>query len=240
MLAHEATITSALTPTECPDELVEKVPAKGKRPCLPGYVSPSIEIIYYPERPNLFDAFSVSGRAWGSELQGAFVYVTVAGVTRRARIIDGLWEVFFEDDSLPKHYSGSKELVAQFRDNLGHVAQATLTVYVDDFIDSFITVDEMHKVEGAGSDAVLQVAGELNLGTHLEGRELSVLLVCDEDEQCIVAAGALAPGWQHGEWRARIPLAGVMNGAFRVRAQLTDTANAALTRVMTSAQAILL
>jgi len=211
-----------------------------KRPSLPGYVTPSIEIIYYPERPNLFDGFAISGRAWGSELQGAYAYVTIAGVTRRSRIVDGLWTVIFEDDSLPKHYSGSKEIIAQFRDSLGHVARAAVTVYVEDFVDSFITVDEIHKIIGDGRHAELHASGELNLGTHLTGRELVVLLVRNDAEERVVSAGYLASGWQHGEWRARIPLGGVKPGSYRVRAQLMDDANAALTRVMYSPQSIVI
>jgi len=240
-----------LLPTHHSDDLVEAANLSDsetatRRPTLPGYVSPSIEILYYPERPNLFDGFTVSGRAWGSELQGAFAYVTIAGVTRRAKICDGLWTVIFEDGALPKHFSGNKEIVAQFRDNLDHIARASVTVYVEEFIDSFITVDNIHKVVGHGTDAELHISGELNLGTHQDGRELIVLLerddanVADPDySPQVVAAGKLSSGWHHGEWRARISLAGVKSGAFRVRAQLLDCANTALTRAMRSQQVIL-
>jgi len=211
-----------------------------RRPCLPGYVSPSIEIVYYPERANLFDGFAISGRAWGSELQGAYAYVTVSGVTRRAKITDGLWTVIFEDDSLPKHYSGTKEIIAQFRDNLGHVARTSVTVYIEEFMDSFITVDEHSRIEGHGPSAVLHTSGELTLGTHLEGRELIVLLVPDDAQHRVVSAGVVENGWQHGEWRAQIPIGRVKPGTYRVRAQLMDDANAALTRVMYSPQCIVL
>jgi len=207
-----------------------------RRPDLPGYVSPSIEIVYYPERPNVFDGFVVSGRVWGSELQGAYVYVTIAGATRRSRVVDGLWTVMFEDDSLPKHFSGPKEIVAQFRDNLGHIARTSVAIYVEDFIDSFITVDNNHRIE----DGALFVSGELNLGTHTEGRELIVLLIEDDEAARVVGAGELDYGWQYGEWKARIPLAGVKPGEYRVRAQLLDCANTALTRTMYSAEAILI
>ena len=245
MLAQEATLNP--TPLiDTPAEIALKnTNAPKKRPCLPGYVSPSIEIVYYPERPNSFDGFAVSGRAWGSELQGAFAYVTISGVTRRAKIIDGLWTVIFEDDALPKHFSGPKEIVAQFRDNLDRIASASVSVYVEDFVDSFITVDDVHKVVGIGHEAELQASGELNLGTHSTGRELVVLLITDDadgplEPGTIVAAGTVADSWRHGEWRAQIPLKGVKSGSYRVRAQLLDCANTALARTINSPQTILL
>jgi len=231
----ETFVTAALA-----DEAMGETANPTKRPTLPGYVMPSIEIIYYPEKPNLFDGFTVSGQAWGSELQGAFVYVTVAGVTRRAKIIDGLWTVTFEDDALPRHYSGHKEIVAQFRDNVGKVATTSVSVYVEDFIDSFVIVDNVHQIVGEGPQAELHISGELNLGTHLADRELTVCLVTDDDEAAVVAAGELTAGWQHGEWRAQIALDGVESGEYKVRALLTDGANAALTRAMCSTQVILL
>jgi len=80
----------------------------------------------------------------------------------------------------------------------------------------------------------------LNLGTHLHGRELIVLLVTDDEEARVMAAGAVTSGWHHGEWRAEIPLGHLSSGAYRVRAQLMDPANPALTRVMTGSEAILL
>jgi len=210
-----------------------------KRPNLPGYVSPSIEIVYYPERANLFDGFVISGRAWGSELQGAFAYVTISGVTRRAPITDGLWTVIFEDDALPKHYSGQKEIVAQLRDNLGHIVRTAVSLYIEDFVDSFITVDDDCKIVTEGRHQVLHAKGELNLGTHQEGRELVVLLVRDDVPEQVVAAGEVASGWHHGEWSARIRLSHLKAGSYRVKAQLMDCANTALTRVITSPHAIL-
>jgi len=235
VLSEQVVLTA--TPTE---EAMGETANPTKRPSLPGYVGPSIEIIYYPERPNLFDGFTVSGQAYGSELQGAFAYVTVAGVTRRAKIIDGLWTVIFEDDALPRHYSGHKEIVAQFRDNVGKVATASVSVYIEDFIDSFIIVDNTHKIVGDGIEAQLHISGELNLGTHLDNRELQVTLVSDDEAGHTVAIGELEPGWQHGEWRAAISLKKIIPGEYRVRAQLSDGANAALTRVMCSPQVILL
>jgi len=236
VLTQEAPAQISVAPLESIDSNLNVT----KRPTLPGYISPSLELVHYPLQPNLFDGFVVSGRAIGSELYGAFVYVTVAGVTRRAKIIDGLWTAIFEDDSLPKHYSGNKEIVAQVRDSLGHIARTSVEVTIEDFVDSFVTIDGAHTIVGIGADAELITSGELNLGSHLEGRELIVLLVRDDEEACVVATGTVAKGWHHGEWRARISLAGIKSGAFRVRAQLMDCANAALTRVMTSSQVILI
>jgi len=244
VFSHEILLDSAAEVAEAepndatPNQTVIQQPTK--RPNLPGYISPTIEIIYYPERANLFDGFAVSGRAWGSELQGAYVYVTVAGVTRRAKITDGLWTVIFEDNALPAHYSGQKKILAQFRDSLGHIARTAVSIYVEDFEDSFITVDDAYQIAGHGKHKVLNIAGELNLGTHTEDRELIVLLVRDDAEGRVAAAGQLKNGWQYGEWRARIPLAGVKPGAYKVLAQLMDGANTALTRVMTSAESIML
>jgi len=209
------------------------------RPNLPGYVTPGVEIIHYPTSPNMFDGFVVSGRAWGSELWGGYVYVTVAGVTRRAKIIDGLWTAIFEDGAMPQHFAGTKELVAQARDNVGKIARTSITISMEQFVDSFVTIDNVHTVVGIGDDADLYTSGELNLGSHLEGRELIVMLVRDDEEACVVATGTVGKGWQHGEWRAKISLNGVKSGAFRVRALLMDSANAALTRVTTSSQVIL-
>jgi hypothetical protein len=209
-----------------------------KRPGLQ-YVAPGLEFVSLPINPNLFDGFVVSGRASGSHINASEVHITISGVTRHSRILDGLWSARFEDGALPMHYCGNKAIVAELRDERGQTVRLTETMMFERFVDSFVSIDEEHWITGTGTDKELHVKGELNLGTHLTDRELIVLLVRDDAEAAVVATGTVTGGWQYGEWRSRIPLAKVKSGQYRARALLIDGANATLGRVMTGAQAIL-
>lgn len=193
------------------------------------YVAPRLELTACPRTLNTFDGFQVSGRAFGSEVEGAEVEVTVAGVVRTARVHDGSWAVQFEPQALSMRHAGVRSVTGRVVDAWFNTAQATEWVTIDEFVDGFVHVDSRHDL--ASDDAHLVASGELGLGSHDRGRELVVLLVRDDVEGVVVATGVVEPGWHHGEWFARLPLAGVTAGSYRVRALLTDEACAGLTRL---------
>ena len=122
------------------------------------------------------------------------------------------------------------------RDSKGNTARSGIKVVVEEFVEGFIVIDDDHTISSDGTS--LKVTGELFLGSHDDGRELIVLLVSDDAEAQVVATGTVSPQWQFGEWQAAIPLVGVRPGTYRVRAQLMDAANAALTQVTVGVQEI--
>ena len=195
--------------------------------------APGVELIHFPSHPNMFDGFVVSGRAWGSDLQKVRVGVTVANTTRYGQIRDGLWAVVFEDGALPQYCDGNQEIIARVTDGLGFSAEASLSIYLEKFVDSFVSIDSKYVLDDDGSERHLIVTGELNLGTHLIGRDLTVALISDDDGARKLAIGEVANGWHHGEWQARIPVSDC-SGYFRVQAQLLDESNSALNRLMVS------
>ena len=201
----------------------------------PDYCEPGLEVFHYPTHANMFDGFSISGRAWGSDLGSARVRISIAGVTRHGLVRDGLWTVIFDDGSLPQHRYGLRRAAIEISDAFGCVAKAEVVIEFEQFVDSYITIDSDYAVTYADDGAaMMRVKGELNLGTHLDGRELVVLLVCDPVGCPAPLVGEVEPGWRHGEWRATFPLARAGCGPRRIRAQLMDNANPALTRVTTS------
>jgi len=200
------------------------------------YIPPGLEVLHYPESLNSFDGFVVSGQVWGSDKHGTQVQVSIAGITRTARVRDGLWDVFFEDGAIPRHRHGNRDLIASVRDSKGNTARTAIRVTVEEFVESFVLVDAHHGVSPDGT--TLQVTGELSLGSHLASRELIVLLISDDAEGTVAATGTVKPQWQFGEWQAAVPLVGVRPGRYRVRALLVDNANAALTRVDTGVQEV--
>ncbi|GAB2462179.1 hypothetical protein [Xylanimonas ulmi] len=196
------------------------------------YRAPRLELITCPRRLTTFDGFAVTGRAYGSQVQDADVEVCVAGVARTGKVENGLWSVEFEDGALSMRHAGVRPVTGRITDAWFNTAQATEWVTVEEFVDGFVHVDGRHEVRGdLGSDGHLVASGELGLGTHDQGRELVVMLVRDDAEGVVVATGLVESGWHHGEWRARLPLAGVTAGAYRVRALLTDKVCASLTRL---------
>lgn len=195
----------------------------------PTYIPPGLEVLQYPTQLNSFDSFTVSGQAWGSAIDGKVVQVSIAGITRTARIIDGLWAVTFEDGAIPRHRHGNREITAILRDSLGNAARSNLKVTLEEFSEGYVQVDELYSIIDDGKTLI--ATGELALGTHDQKRELIVLLVRDDAESTIAATGTVTSGWQFGEWRARIPLHGLATGTYKVRAQLMDCANAALTHI---------
>jgi hypothetical protein len=199
----------------------------------PTYTAPGLDIIHYPQHPNMFDGFVISGRAWGSELRDTKVKVTIGGVTRQAVIREGLWATVFEDGALPIHHPGRKEVKARLTDALGHSASDKVDIQFEVFVDSYISIDTDYLHSTIAGRRHLIATGELNLGTHLVEREMIVTLVRDDSEGCIVSVGNVVNGWHHGEWRAKIPVPSNPQGSYRVRAQLMDGASPALTRTMT-------
>lgn len=205
-------------------------------PVVSNYIPPGLEVLHFPAYLNSFDGFVVSGQVWGTDDVGIQVQVTLAGITRTARIRDGLWDVYFEDGAIPRHRHGSRELIATARDLRGNTARTSIKVIVEEFTEGFIQIDSPHSVTDDGG--TLQATGELCLGTHDLGRELIVLLVTDDAEGQVAATGVVTPNWQFGEWTGAIPLAGVRPGNYRVRAQLMDSANAKLTLVAVGDQPV--
>ncbi|WP_165350397.1 hypothetical protein [Xylanimonas protaetiae] len=196
------------------------------------YVAPRVELTVCPRALTTFCRFEVSGRAYGTEVDGVEVEVSVAGVTRTGRVTDGTWAVHFEAGALAHRHAGVRPVTARLTDSWFNAAQCTEWVTIDEFLDGFVHVDGRHRLEGkAGPDGELVASGELALGTHEAGRELVVMLVRDDDEAVVVSTGLVEPGWRHGEWAARLPLAGVTTGTYRIRALLTDTVCASLTRL---------
>jgi len=198
------------------------------------YIPPGLEVLHYPEHLNTFDGFVVSGRAWGSDIIAKQVQVSIAGVTRKARIIDGLWDVFFEDGALPRYRHGTCEIVASIGDTHGSTARSSMMVELEEFAEGYVQIDERYSLYETAEGDILQVTGDLALGTHDHDRELIVLLVSDDAEHSVVVTGNVAPGWQFGEWRAGIPISDLGPGDYFVRAQLMDRANVALTHIATS------
>ena len=199
----------------------------------PPHKAPGVELVHYPSHPNMFDGFVVSGRAWGSDIQKKNVEVTVANTTRYGRIRDGLWAVVFEDGALPQYCDGNQEIIARVTDSLGITAETSLSIYLEKFVDSFVSIDTKYVFDDNGVEKLLIVTGELNLGTHLIGRDLTVTLISDDDGTQKLIMGEVANGWHHGEWQARIPVS-ECTGYFRVQAHLLDESNSALNRVMVS------
>ncbi|WP_425955869.1 hypothetical protein [Xylanimonas sp. McL0601] len=199
------------------------------------YIAPRLAMTACPRTLTTFDGFVISGRAYGSEVEGVEVEVSVAGVTRTGSVHDGTWVVRFEDGALSHRHAGVRPVTGRVTDSWFNAAQASEWVTIDEFVDGFVHVDGRHDVVGeGGSGGHLVVSGELGLGTHEEGRELVVMLVRDDSEGVVVSTGLVEPGWHHGEWLARLPLAGVTAGVYRVRALLTDKVCASLTRLAAS------
>ncbi|QAY63791.1 hypothetical protein ET495_11685 [Xylanimonas allomyrinae] len=196
------------------------------------YVAPRLEVTDCPRTLSTFDGFAVAGRAHGSRVEGAEVEVSVADVMRTGRVEGGRWLVRFEDGALSRRHMGVRPVAARVTDTWFNQAHATRWVNVDEFVDGFVHVDRHHVVtDEPDAGAHLVASGELGLGTHEQGRELVVMLVCDDAEGVVVSTGLVEPGWHHGEWRARLPLSGVVPGVYRVRALLTDKVCAGLTRL---------
>jgi len=197
------------------------------------HLQPGLDVVVFPRHVNTFDGFAVSGRAWGTQLEGATVEVCVSGVTRSSIIVDGLWSVRFEDQCLTRHHAGVRHVIARIKD-AGHTAtQVSQWVTVDEFVDGYVHIDSWYSVDGRQrTSGTLTVTGELSLGSHTEGRELRVLLLDAQD--AVVSTGLVSPGWHHGEWKAALPLKGVEPGQYQVKAMLTDKASSALTRSMRS------
>jgi hypothetical protein len=193
------------------------------------YTPPGLDIVMCPRQINTFDGFVVSGRAWGSNLEGAKVEVTLATTTRHGVVTDGLWSVRFEKDAMHRRHAGMRPLTVRITDNVANSAQSSEWVSIDEFIDGFVELDSWHSIEAAGEGmSVLVTSGELGLGTHIDGRGLEVILL-DEDGK-VVADGAVKPGWAYGEWQARFSLVGIPAGQYRIRVALTDIACHSLTR----------
>ncbi|ACZ32123.1 hypothetical protein Xcel_3122 [Xylanimonas cellulosilytica DSM 15894] len=196
------------------------------------YVAPRVELMASPRALTTFDGFVVSGCAFGSEVEGVEVEVSVAGVTRTGVVEAGHWTVAFEDGALSHRHAGVRAVTARLIDAWFNPAQVTEWVTVDEFVDGFVHVDGGHDLEGeVGPGGTLVATGELGLGTHEQGRELVVMLVRDDDEAVVVSTGLVEAGWHHGEWVARLPLCAVGRGTYRIRALLTDKVCASLTRL---------
>ncbi|MDR2702881.1 MAG: hypothetical protein LBB58_00850 [Cellulomonadaceae bacterium] len=215
----EAAVSASHAPTN-PDQVADAT-----------YLPPGLEVLSFPELLNTYDGFEVSGRAWGTAIAGRQVQVSIAGVTRSARVIDGLWDVVFEDGALPRYGHGTREIRASIRDSHGSTSRTSLKVMLEEFAEGYVQIDAEHEVRTTARGSYLVVKGDLALGTHDQARELVVLLVHDDEAQSIAATGAIKAGWQFGEWRAWIPLRNVKPGTYNVRAQLMDHANAALTHI---------
>ncbi len=192
------------------------------------YVAPRLELTACPRILTTFDGFAISGRVFGSEVDGVEVEVTVAGVARTAVVANGSWVVRFEDGALHHHLAGVRPVTGRVTDRWFNTAQATEWVTIDEFVEGFVHVDYRTEVVGKLGDGHLVATGELALGTHDEGRELTVELL--DDNETVVSTAFVEPGWHHGEWRARLPLGSVTTGMHRVRAILTDKASRHLTR----------
>jgi len=201
------------------------------------YNPPGLEVLHYPSYLNSFDSFVVSGQAWGSHIEGKTVQVSIAGITRTSRIIDGLWSVRFEDGAIPRHRHGTREFVAVLRDARGNTARSAIHVDIEEFTEGYVQIDDYFAFRDTPTGSVLVTTGELALGTHDYGRELVVVLVNDDEESTVITTGSINPGWRFGEWRAYIPVDDVPPGDYKVRAQLMDHANAALTHIAVSSQA---
>jgi hypothetical protein len=195
------------------------------------YTAPRIELAVFPRTLDTFDGFLVAGRASGSDVEGAQVQVCVAGVVRTGTVRDGAWTVRFEDRALWGQHAGVRPVTGRVTDSRFNGAEATEWVTVVEFVDGHVHVDGRHDVEGDLDGGVLHASGELGLGTHDLGRELVVLLVRDDEEGAVASVGVVEPGWESGEWRARLPMRGLTPGSYRVRALLTDKACAGLTRL---------
>lgn len=198
-------------------------------PTAAGYTAPRVVLTEFPRALTTFQSFRVAGRADGSDVEGVDVEVSVAGVTRRAVVRDGVWAARFEYGALAHRHAGVRPVTARLTDGWFNIAQATQWVTIDEFVDGFVHVDGRYDVERADGAGHLVATGELGLGTHEEGRELVVTLVRD-DGDAVVATGRVEPGWHHGEWVARLPLPEAGRGTFRVRATLTDAVCPTLTR----------
>ena len=199
------------------------------------YVAPRMKLASCPRLLTTFDGFVVTGRVSGSEVEGADVEVSVAGVIRTGRVQDGAWAVRFEDAALSLRHAGVRPVTARVTDRWFNTAQVTEWVTIDEFEDGYVHVDGLHDVVGGvGAEGHLMASGELGLGSHEDGRELVVLLVRDDAEGVVVATGEVQQGWRHGEWFADLPLAGVAPGKYRVRALLTDADYPNLTRLAVS------
>jgi len=195
------------------------------------YVPPGLEVIHFPEHLNTYDGFTVSGQVWGSEISGQQVQVSICGATRSAEIIDGLWDVFFEDGALPRYRHGTCDITAVIRDSHGSMAQNSIMVTLEEFADGYVQIDQAYSVLETARGDMLCVSGELALGTHDMSRDLVVHLVHADPCNRAAARGIVKSGWQFGEWKAQLPLSELEPGDYYVRAQLVDCANTALTHI---------
>jgi len=197
------------------------------------YVAPELEVLTTPHQQTTFDGFTVAGRVSGSAVDNAVVAVSIGDVTRTGRSADGLWSVRFEDGCLSRRHAGLTAMTVRVTDQYYQSAQITEPITIDEFVDGHVHIDDAHRFITDTDSRVLVVRGELGLGSHVDGRELVVVLVRDDDEGIAVQTGSVLAGWQYGEWEARIAVQGIDPGAYRVRALLVDKACATLTRVAT-------
>jgi hypothetical protein len=196
------------------------------------YEAPRVRVVDVPSRLNTYDGFVVRGTVSGSEAEGRKVRVDVAGVTRTGVVVDGGFEVRFDDGALDHYHAGVRPVVVKVTDPRGNTGQATEWVTVDHFQDGFVSVDGLAGgVEPAAGR--LSCRGEVGLGTHTTGRELVALLVHPETDE-VVATGTVAEGWQGGEWEASFATESLEAGPYRVRVVLTDVACGSLTRTALS------
>lgn len=199
----------------------------------PHYRSPKLEVLSTPHQHTTFDGFTVDGLVSGSAVDNAVVAVSIGDITRTGRSMDGLWSVRFEDGCLSRRHAGVSSMTVRVTDQYYQSAQISEPITLDEFVDGYVHIDAEHQVEHRAGQDLLVARGELGLGSHIDGRELVIVLVRDDNEGIVVATGIVSPGWQYGEWEARIALNGIDSGAYRVRALLVDNACATLTRVAT-------
>jgi hypothetical protein len=199
------------------------------------YEPPRVRLVQAPRRLTTFDGFDVRGAVEGSDVDGERVSVSVGGVTRSATVRGGRFDVHFEDDVLDHGSVGVRPLVASVTDRRGNMAKETVWVPIDEFHAGHVHLDPLGDVVMQDARQELTVTGELALGTHVDGRELVVLLVTADAEELVVATGTVADGWEHGELVADIPVGALARGRYRVRAVLTDPVSPRLLRSDVSA-----
>jgi hypothetical protein len=200
------------------------------------YDPPNLEIDLCPLAISSYDGFDLAGHVEGSEVEDCVVEVSIAGVTRVCRVHGGQWAVHFEAGALSRRASGVAPASVTIRDHQFNTSTADEVVMIEEFVDGFVYVDDIQPaaVAAAMGEGRLAASGELGLGTHLDRRDLAVYLVRDDAADTVVSEGHIERGWDHGEFRARIPIEGVAQGRYRVKAVLTDETDRALTRLALS------
>jgi len=193
------------------------------------YEAPRVRFVEAPQRLNTYDGFVVRGTVEGSEAEGEPVVVGVAGVTRTGTVSGGEFEVRFGDGVLDHSHAGVRPVVATVTDRRDNTTKETAWVTVDEFHGGYVHLDPVDAVVPEPGEG-LTCTGELELGTHREGRELAVLLVAADADERVVGVGAPAVDWEHGTFVAVIPVDSVGSGRYRVRVLLTDDASPRLVR----------